>query len=211
MKGTNVRLQQRDIDIMNALGKVGLMSYSQIQKYFFPSTMAAYNRCSKLLNEKYIKAEYSPTGEKVFVLGSEGHNITGDYYRRETFANAGHKTMRADLYMSLLQNQEISSWACEKEYTIGKHKIFFDARFTHNDNLYLCEVINVQTTTKIKEKIIKCLNATFKFSLLIYCHEKDNVQVMWQRLTASNKIPNRINRPFSFYIYQHGYPVELEK
>jgi hypothetical protein len=201
-----MRLTQRDLDILEDLGRVGLMTYDQIRRLHFPSYISTVKRGRRLQYYDYIKGAFYNTDEKVFILGSEGlkavKDMRGLEFRKESFDLTCHKIMRAELYTGLCRTARILNWTNEVRYD----KLVFDSYFECDSKMYLCEVVNTQKTKHIEEKVLQSLTIDHDFTLVIYCRNKDIIRNMWERLTQKGSLSGR---RFAIKVFEYKEPVSL--
>lgn len=180
-----IRLQDRDIDIMSDICKVGIMAYSQIQKLHFDTYDACIKRCSRLQKDDYIHGAYYNTPEKVFVLKKAGMKTLADFtgllYKTPTYDNIYHKIMRAELY-SQVKKYSILDW--HNEATVKEIDSIFDVSFEYNGQLYLAEIHNEQKTIVLKEKLVKCLTLNPNFNLIVYCKSANIVNNLIEKMNS---------------------------
>lgn len=202
-----IRLQDRDWDILNDIGKCGLMSYRQIRKIHFDSYYSCYQRISKLIRDGYINAGYYNTDEKLLSLSKYGNSTLieweGIEYRMAEHNQIKHKLMRSECYCSV-KIYGIKEWKNEVEINQDGSKYIFDASFEKDKKLYLVEVHNEQKSKVLREKLNKCLELKFKFNLIVYCRNKDIVREILDKM---NKKGFGLARKYGLTVYEFGEEI----
>jgi hypothetical protein len=205
-----IKLQERDFQILNDIGKCGMMSYSQLRHLHFISDKTGYRRINKLKNEDLIQSSV-PLGinEKIFVLSKYGNAVLSEYddieYKESEQCQIIHKLMRSQCYCNI-KKRNIENWQIESIIKHESKEYLFDASFEHNNKLYLLEVHNEQKTKVLKQKLVDCLQFKFKFNLIIYCKNKDVVKNALEKM--NEKGFDSIRR-YGLTVYKYGEEIEL--
>lgn len=202
-----IRLQDRDIKILDDIGTSQIMLYSQIRKLHFTTYDACIKRVGALQREKLIYGTFYNTNEKVFTLTKEGSKVLKDLlgveYKLATYENIYHKLMRTELYTEAKQ-YGIIEW--QNEALVRDINKIFDVSYEHQDKLYLVEVHNEQKTIVLKEKLVSCLDIPFPFTLVIYCKNKNIINNLISKMDSKGF---KDKRKFGLIITEYGSKFEM--
>jgi DNA-binding Lrp family transcriptional regulator len=204
---TMLNLQERDWNILDDLGKCQLLTYSQINKLHFNSKRSCYVRIGKLINNGYIKGVYYNTKEKVFTLDKNAINTMAEIqeieYKSGSYEQLYHKIMRSEFYLKI-KPLNIKNYKIEAK--IKEINRDFDISFDYKNKLYLVEVHNKQKSKILAEKMWDCLKISFKFTLIIYCKNKDTVKNLIENM---NKKGFSNNRKFEIMVIDYKEDIIL--
>lgn len=152
-----IKLQKRDVEIIETLKNLKVMTSSQIQRLFFNNCQQAQSRrCKKLVNHKFIKC---------FNPGVWQENIY--YIKRKPTQQLKSMLLVTELYVRLIE-MGIHVLDFTREYVIPNTDIRCDARFLFEREGYNYEVIvEIDLTHCNTWKYEKYLKDNFIFPPLI--------------------------------------------
>ena len=152
-----IKLQNRDLEIIETLKNLKVMSSSQIQRLFFNNSQQAQSRrCKKLVNHKYIKT-FSP--------GVWQENIY--YVKRKPTQQLKSMLLVSELYVQLI-SAGVHVLDFTREYCIPETDIRCDAHFLFEREGYNYEIIvEVDLTHCNTWKYEKYLKNNFVFPPLL--------------------------------------------
>jgi hypothetical protein len=203
-----IRLTKRDIGILEDIGRAGMLTYKHIIRMgYFKSYASCAKRMGVLQSSGYIKGHFYQTDEKLFVLDKDGikamASIQSTEFRKEDFTNIFHKLMRSELYVSV-KPFGISGWT--NEARVADTSCVFDVYFEHKGMAHLVEVHNAQKSKVLRKKLEDCLTIPYKFVFVVYCHNKNTISKLVDRMNNDGFTQKR---KYAIKVFEYQKEVAL--